>query len=316
MTSTPINKKKSNKNSKEVIERYPPPDIESLILDDNIIFKSALNNDYQTICGAYDAKEHPLVTFINEHKLFDKKNEYGKNAFDLAALIGNKEFIRTILLRTDEKIDENVFSLKNLLKPSNSYNFMHYACIWGRLELVKFLVEHQKLMLDPVIENSDLLSNSNMTIQTSKSSSANSNMKTLGSILLRSKTKTGETPRDLAKRYNHEDLLEYLNYAEKRQSFLDNISEIKFIASDPEKNQNKLTKDDKKKLEKLYVDTLDWLDKNKDSTDMELLDSQIKFTENEVKPILDKISNQDSNVSNSNLTAGSISQRSNKTSKV
>lgn len=211
MTSTPISKKKNTKNSKELIERFSPPDIETLVLDDNFLFKCALKNEYQSICGAFDVKEHPLATYITENKLFDKRDEYGKTAFDLAAQIGNKDFIRTILLRTDEKIDENVFNLRNLIKPVNPYNFFHYACIWGRFDLVKFLIDQQKLIIDPLID--DFMSNSSATMQSTKSNASNQNLKTLGSVLLRSRTKTGETPRDLAIRYNHHQLVEYLNFA-------------------------------------------------------------------------------------------------------
>lgn len=331
MTSTPQNKKKSNKNSKEAIERFSPPDIETLTLDENFLFKCALKNYYQPICGAFDVKEHALATYITENKLFEKRDEHGKTAFDLAAQIGNKEFIRNILIRTDEKIDENVFNLRNLLKPTNSYNFLHYACIWGRLDLVKFLIEQQKLILDPLID--DFMSNSNATMQSTKSNSSNPNMKTLGSALLRSKSKTGETPRDLAIRYNHHELVEYLNfagkfkknyliflfnlkYSEKRQWFVDNINEVKLISSDSERNQNKFSKDDKKKIDKIYAETMDWLEKNKELVDMEILDTQIKLTESEVKPILDKLTSQDSNASNSNINSGSFTNRSKEATKV
>ncbi|RNA38954.1 Ankyrin repeat domain-containing 45 [Brachionus plicatilis] len=311
MTSTPNNKKKNNKISKEAIERFSPPDIETLALDENFVLQCALKNEYQSICGAFDAKEHPLASFIAENKLFDRRDEHGKTAFDLAAQMGNKEFIRAILLRTDEKIDENVFNLRGLLKPANSYNFLHYACIWGRLDLVKFLIEQQKLILDPSID--DFVSNSNATMQSTKSSSSNPNLRTLGSALLRSKTKTGETPRDLTIRYNHHQLLEYLNYAEKRQTFIDNINDVKLIASDSERNQNKFSKDDKKKLDKVYAETMDWLEKNKEIVDMEILETQIKLTEAEVKPILDKLT--DINASNSNMNSGSFSNRSKEMSK-
>lgn len=96
---------------------------------------------------------------------------------------------------------------------------------------------------------------------------------------------------------------------------MDNVVEVKQIASDPEKNLNKISKDDKKKIDKVYADTMEWLERNKDSTDLISLEAQIKLTESEVKPILDKIS-IDPTVSNSNLTTGSFSHRSKETAKV
>lgn len=202
--------KKSNvKGSKDAGEKYPPPEIDVLTLDDNYMFKCSLNNEYQAICGAFDAKEHPLASFIVEKNMFNRRNEYGKTPFDLASLIGNKDFIRTILQRTDDKLDENIFSLRNQLKPSNAYNFMHYACIWGRLELVKFLVDQSKLIADPSIDAPDPVP----AAPGAKNQAPIIPTKTLGSILLKSKTKNGETPKDLAKRYNHTELIEFLEYA-------------------------------------------------------------------------------------------------------
>lgn len=103
---------------------------------------------------------------------------------------------------------------------------------------------------------------------------------------------------------------------EKKQSFIDAISDVKLIATDSERNQNKFSKDDKKKLEKIYTETMDWLEKNKEITDLEILDTQIKITESEVKPILDKLNYQEANFSNSNINSGSFTSRSKETSKV
>ena len=203
-------KKKSVKNSKDVIEKFPVPDIESLKLDENLVFESAMRNEYATICGALDAKDHPLTTFLVEKNLLNKRDEFGKSAFDLAACLGNKDFIRTILERTGDKLDENAFNLRAFLKPSNSYNFMHFACIWGHLELCKYLIDNQKQIAEISMEN-DLNSSSTMTIQSNKGAQVGT--KSLGSILLKMRTKSGETPKDLAIRYNHQDLVEFLVFA-------------------------------------------------------------------------------------------------------
>jgi hypothetical protein len=204
-------------------EKFPPPDIESLQLDDDFLFRSALQNDYPIICGAFDAKEHPLALFLIENGLFNKRNELGKTVFDLAAKLGHRDFIRTILDRTNDKIDELAFNLRIQLKQKLApYNFMHYACIWNRYDLVKYLAEHPKLIIDPNLDSS-----TEMTALTMNTTGAGGNKnqqqllasnpyaKTLGSILLRSRTKTGERPLDLAKRYKYYDLAAYLDYAGK-----------------------------------------------------------------------------------------------------
>lgn len=206
MTSTPNQKKKNPKGSKDTVEKFQPPDIENLKYDENYLFECALNNEYKALCGSFDAKEHPLATYIAERKLFNKRNDMGKTAFDLAAYLGNKDFIRTILERTNDRIDESIFDIRNLLKPSNPYNFMHHCCIWGRLDVCKFLVEHQKQIVDPSVDLSQIDLSSNQK-------NPNINTKTLGSVVLRTKTRSGETPKDLAKRYNHDDIVQYLNYA-------------------------------------------------------------------------------------------------------
>ena len=120
--------------------------------------------------------------------------------------LGNKDFIRTILERTTDRLDENMFNLRGQIKANNSYNFMHYACIWGRLELCKYLVDSPKMIVDPAVDVSQI---------DPKSLNSPLYSKTLGSILLRTKTRGGETPKNLAKRYEHHDLVAYLNYAGK-----------------------------------------------------------------------------------------------------
>jgi ankyrin repeat protein len=203
-------------------EKFPPPDIESLQLDDDFLFRSALQNDYATICGAFDAKEHPLALYLVEKSLFNKRNEFGKTVFDLAAKLGHRDFIRTILDRTNDKIDELVFSLRTQLKQKSApYNFMHYACIWNRYDLVKYLAEHPKLIIDPNLDSSTEIAALTMTAigggnkNQQQLLASNPYAKTLGSILLRSKAKTGERPLDMAKRYNYHDLVVYLDYAGK-----------------------------------------------------------------------------------------------------
>lgn len=210
-------KKKSQKQSKDTFERFAAPEIEIDSVKDTFLFECSLANNYQTICGAFDVKEHPLATLIVEKNLFNKRDAFGKTVFDLAAYCGNKEFIKAILDRSNEKIDDNVLNLRHQLKSSSSgYNFMHLACIWNQEPLVKYLAEHSKLIVDPFAEQGDLFSTSATTIPQStsvRSQVANPHMKTLGCVLLRAKTKTGETPKDLAKRYGHASLVEYLEYA-------------------------------------------------------------------------------------------------------
>ncbi len=189
-----------------VAEKFLPPDLESIEMTEDILFNAALNNDYATICGALDAKDHPLTAYIFENNLFNKRDSFGKSVFDLAAYLGNKDFIRLILERIGDKLDETAFSVKQALHINNNYNFMHYACAWGRVDLCKFLIDFSKPISDPTEPPSEVTSNSK--------DKDKANLKPMGSILLKLKTKnTKETPLDLAKRYNHVELIEFLTYA-------------------------------------------------------------------------------------------------------
>lgn len=71
-----------------------------------------------------DISGHPLTKYIIEENLLTKRNEEGKTAFDLAASVGNKEFIRAIFERMGEKLNETEFDIRLLLKSNVAYNFM------------------------------------------------------------------------------------------------------------------------------------------------------------------------------------------------
>ena len=294
-------KKKGAKAGKEAVEKFTPPPIENLVLEENILFDASLRNDYQMICGAIDAGNHPLAAYLLEQGLLNKRNNNGKTAFDLAATLGNKDFIRTLIERMGEKPDDinAPFNLKQLIKPTNPYCFIHYACIWGHLDLCKMLIENTKLVTDPSVEENEFNSKSIETFKSNKTNTnaananaSNLNAKTLSSVLLRSRCKTGETPLQLAQRYNHIELVEYLKYAEKRQFFIDLLAELKQFANDSEKNLGKLTKDDKKKLDRLYQESNDWLEKNKDDSDLLAIGQKISDVEEQMKTIMEPILNK------------------------
>lgn len=212
-------KRKNPKNLKDTFERFAPPDIDVESLNESYLFECSLTNSYQQICGAFDAKDHQLANFVIEKNLFNKRDLYGKTVFDLAAFVGNKEFIKAILDRSNERIDENVLNLRHQLK-SSGLNFMHLACIWNHEALVKYLAEHPKLIIDPALDTNDLASISSVTVHSVKTQAQNPNFKTLGSVLIRLRTKSGETPRELALRYGHSNIVDYLEYAGLRFFYL------------------------------------------------------------------------------------------------
>lgn len=124
-TSNKSSGKKKNKDISTGIGRFAVPSMKNIKLDEKIVQEFALKNDYATMCGALDISSHPLTRYIIEEGLLTKRNEEGKTPFDLAATIGSKEFIRAILERMGEKLNETEFNIGMLLNPSVvSYNFM------------------------------------------------------------------------------------------------------------------------------------------------------------------------------------------------
>ena len=219
MASPTSGQKKKAKAGKDQLQTFPPPELDMLTVDESFVLNAALSNDYATICGAFDAKEHPLATFIAEKGLLNKRNECGKSPFDLAACVGNKDFLKCLLERQGDRLDESVWNLREQLNSARiSYNFLHYACIWGYLDIVKLLIEQSKLILDPDLNEADLAAQQSTGQQQggNKKDQINSAfMRTLSSVLLRSRARTGETPKQLAMRYEHHDIVDYLNFAGK-----------------------------------------------------------------------------------------------------
>jgi hypothetical protein len=258
MTSTPNKGAKAKGKSsqkKSSYELFQQPDVENLPapLDENLVFNAALANNYQMIFGSFDLEKnqkdiHPMAEFIIENDLFNKRNKHGKTPLDMASFIGNKEFLKALFDRIPDKINDSILNLRLQIKPSVAYNFLHYAVIWNRIELCKFLIRSQMPIIDPSIEG---------PIETSGKASTTSNLlitKTLGSYLIKTKSSsTGETPKQLAQRYKHNELIDYFTFAEKRQDLVDRIAEVKSYVTDTEKNMNKLPKDDKVNKKKFII---------------------------------------------------------------
>ncbi|CAF1325981.1 unnamed protein product [Didymodactylos carnosus] len=120
------------------------------------------------------------------------------------------------------------------------------ACAWGRLESVKHIVT--------------------------------------GGADIEFTTIHGEKPIDVAKRYKHTDIVEYLEWIAVRNSFLKTINDAKEFASDPTKNLNKLNKDDKKKIEKYTVDLLKWSDENNNMNQQQAFITKTKEAEEFLAP--------------------------------
>ncbi|CAF3918144.1 unnamed protein product [Rotaria magnacalcarata] len=122
--------------------------------------------------------------------------------------------------------EKNVTMMTNGINLTNGmgYSSLHLACAWNQLESVKHIIA-----VGGDIEQ---------------------------------KTMHGEKPIDIARRYHHSDLVDYLEWIAIRNKFTRIINDAKDFIADPAKNMNKLNKDDKKKMEKYVTDALKWSEEN------------------------------------------------------
>ncbi|CAF3948503.1 unnamed protein product [Rotaria sp. Silwood2] len=127
------------------------------------------------------------------------------------------------------------------------YSSLHLACVWNQLESVKYII------------------------------SAGGDIE--------HKTVNGEKPIDIARRYHHNDLVDYLEWIAIRNTFTRIINGAKDFIADPTKNMNKLNKDDKKKMEKYVNDALKWSDENQSNSNArELFTNKSKEAEDFFAP--------------------------------
>lgn len=174
MATTPAGQKK--KGNKANFETFPPPPLD-IPLTSEVLLNCSMKNDYQTICGAYDAKDHPLAMFINSENLFKKRDSFEKAPFDYLCILGNQTFMKALIDRNEKLGPENLdFTRKN----ANGYTCLHFACVWGHLDLCKLLV-----------------------LQTGPT----------GSALLKSETVSKETPKQIATRCGHTNIIDFLTFA-------------------------------------------------------------------------------------------------------
>ncbi|CAF1129865.1 unnamed protein product [Adineta ricciae] len=122
------------------------------------------------------------------------------------------------------------------------YSCLHLACAWNQLETVKSII----------IAGGDI----------------------------NQQTTNGEKPIDVARRYHHDELVEYLEWIATRNQLTCIINDAKDFIGDPAKNLDKLKKDDKKKLEKYTKDTLKWSEENQTNPNArELFTNKIREAE-------------------------------------
>ncbi|XP_059148317.1 ankyrin repeat domain-containing protein 45-like isoform X2 [Physella acuta] len=141
---------------------------------------------------------------------------------------------------------------------SKGYTCLHYAAAWGRKNVLKILCDNG------------------------------------GDLQIR--TIHNERPRDIAIRYNQEECVNFLDWAEAKNLLQDSIIEAQELMNEPtDKNAiTKLTREDKFILLNTCKEKQDWLINNLEATTQEFITQRTSFI-NIVTPILNKITDSRKN---------------------
>ncbi|KAL4218689.1 ankyrin repeats protein [Mactra antiquata] len=169
--------------------------VEILLPNTTIVTHCILRNDIPRLTKSFEDDTDPFKENIAE--LINERDSDGKAPLDIASTLGRAEMTRELLQRG---ADVNAVTPKGFCA-------LHHAAAWGRLEVIKILVEF------------------------------NCN--------LQQKTIHGERARETAVRYNHSECVDFLDWAEAKVALVDLVKQTQETLQDPEKVQGRLTKEDK-----------------------------------------------------------------------
>ncbi|CAF4697572.1 unnamed protein product, partial [Rotaria sp. Silwood1] len=182
--------------------------------------------------------------------------------------ISNLTEILTIPTKTVENLRYEAIQQNNLLQVRNDQTrtCLDLAAMLGHHEAVKLLAERGATMMTNGINLTNGLGYSSLHLACVWNQLESIKYIIAGGGDIEQKTVNGEKPIDIARRYHHNDLVDYLEWIAIRNTFIRIINGAKDFLADPAKNMNKLNKDDKKKLEKYVNDALKWSDENQNNS--------------------------------------------------
>lgn len=131
------------------------------------------------------------------------------------------------------------------------YSSLHFAAAWGKISCLKSLVDSG------------------------------------GDIQL--KTRHGERPRETAVRYSQTECVDFLDWAEAKQTLTKVITSLQETMADPEKVQGRLSREEKNSTLNLIKEKLEWVEAATEATTQDFITQRIEFEET-VAPILQKLS--------------------------
>ncbi|CAF0731715.1 unnamed protein product [Adineta steineri] len=195
--------------------------------------------------------------------------------------------ILTAPTKNTENIRFEAIQYHHLLQVRNDQTrtCLDLASILNHHEIVKLLAERSTVMLTDIINLTNGTGYSCLHLACAWNQfDAIKNIVAAGGDV-EQETIHGEKPIDIARRYQHNDLVEYLEWIAIRNKFTRIINDAKDFIVDPSKNLDKLKKDDKKKIEKYTKDALKWFDENQNNSNArELFTNKIKEAEEFLAP--------------------------------
>uniref|UniRef100_A0A0B6YBG7 Uncharacterized protein n=1 Tax=Arion vulgaris TaxID=1028688 RepID=A0A0B6YBG7_9EUPU len=136
---------------------------EQLLPNTTIVTHCIYRNDTETLKRCFEDPTSPYKDQMNE--LLNQRDDDGKSPLDVAAILERTDIVKMLI---QFGADVNIFT-------SKGYSCLHYAALWGRLEVLQILVENGGNLYQRNIH--------------------------------------GETPRDAALRYNQTESATYLELA-------------------------------------------------------------------------------------------------------
>ena len=199
---------------------------------------------------------------------------------DLFALCasGNQSKLSEVLESVEDS--ETIIDMRN----QEGKSLIELACIFGRLDVMEELSQYG-LPLDRVSERGYSLAHWAATW---------GNLSVLRYLLasgvdLSSTNIHGESPRDIAERYQQTDCAGFLEKEELVRQLRKLAAQCKDIFNDPEKNMGRFTKDEKSSGNKLCDAMSAWVEQSRETSTRDQIKSKITELEQQMEPFVSKL---------------------------
>ncbi|KAK3750261.1 hypothetical protein RRG08_041290 [Elysia crispata] len=232
-------------------------EIEQLLPNTNIVTHCIYKNDPNRLIRCFEDDQDPFKEVILE--LLNERDDSGKAPLDLAACLGRNQLTMELLQRGADvnsvtkkaTIVHPEYSLQSCEPKKSRYSCLHYAALWGRIPVVKMLIEH----------GADL----------------------------QQRNSHGERAREAAVRYNQEECIDFLDWAEAKSILQEAIRHTLETVTDVDKAvAGRMTKEEKTVTLNMCKEKQEWLDSTEDATTEDFIAQRIAFND-VVGPVVQKL---------------------------